>query len=67
MSKKTQKQAITIGSIVTIPAGKRVNRAGTFTIRKAESQVTVRAIEKARDGKLRVYWKSHGVLANALI
>ena len=58
---------VNVGDIVMIPAGKRVNRAGTFTIRKNDTLVTVRATEKARNGKTRVFWKSNGILANALI
>ena len=68
MSTKTQAaKAITVGSVVTIPAGKRVNRAGTASTRQVAIQVTVRGVESARNGKTRVFWKSHGVTANALI
>ena len=68
MSTKTQTtQTIAVGSVVTIPAGKRVNRAGTVSTRRTARQVTVRRVEAARNGKTRVYWKSAGVIANALI
>lgn len=56
-----------IGKTITIKAGTFVNRAGVRTKRAADSIVTVRNQEIARNGKMRVFWKSHGVMASALI
>ena len=64
---KNENQSIEVGSVVTIPAGKRVNRAGIATTRKVATRVTVRDVKPARNGKTRVFWKSNGVIANALI
>lgn len=55
------------GRSVTIPAGTIVKREGITSKRKTASTVTVRKHEPARDGKTRVYWKSNGVIASALI
>lgn len=60
-------QIIYAGRQITIPAGTIVKREGTASKRKTSSVVTVRKIEPARDGKTRVFWKSHGVLASALV
>lgn len=56
-----------VGKAITIKAGTIVARAGTRSKRTADSIVTVRKAEIARGGKTRVYWKSHGVIASALI
>lgn len=50
-----------------IPAGTFVRRAGTLTKRTEGTVVTARRVEPARNGKTRVYWKSNGVIASALI
>lgn len=60
-------QTIQVGSVITIPAGKRVNRAGVTVTRQVSTQVTVRNVVPDRRGKVRVFWKSNGVMANALI
>lgn len=64
MATKTTKIA---GKSITIKAGTIVTRAGFRTKRTADSTVTVRRAETARNGKTRVYWKSHGIIASALI
>lgn len=64
MSKTT---AITTGKTITIKAGTIVTRDGIRTKRAADSTVTIRKIESARNGKTRVYWKSNGILASALV
>ena len=56
-----------IGKQLTIPAGARVRVLGETKIRKTESVVTVRDQEPARNGKVRVFWKSHGYRASALV
>ena len=60
-------QVIYTGRQITIPAGTLVKREGTATKRKAASIVTVRKHEPARDGKTRVFWKSHGIIVSALV
>lgn len=55
------------GKPITIKAGTIVIRAGQRAKRTTNSTVTVRRSEAARNGKTRVYWKSHGVIASALI
>jgi hypothetical protein len=56
-----------IGKQITIPAGARVRVLGQTKIRKTESIVTIRDQEVARNGKIRVFWKSHGYKASTLI
>jgi Tfp pilus assembly major pilin PilA len=56
-----------VGKTVTIKAGTRVTVCGIATKRERDSQVTVRAEEAARDGKTRIFWKSCGYTASALI
>lgn len=56
-----------IGKPLTIKAGTIVARAGIRTKRTADSIVTIRAQKPARNGKVRVYWKSNGLIASALI
>jgi len=60
-------QIIYTGRQITIPAGTLVKREGQATKRKTSSVVTVRRHEPARDGKTRVFWKSNGVIASALV
>lgn len=64
---KTTTPSIAIGKTITIKAGTIVTRAGVRAKRDADTTVTVRKIEGARNGKTRVYWKSNGILASALI
>lgn len=56
-----------IGKPITIKAGTIVTRLGQRSKRAIDSQVTVRNQEAARNGKTRVFWKSHGYIASALI
>lgn len=63
----TKSSASYIGQKVTIKAGSTVTRAGTRTRRQADTTVTVRDQKPARNGKTRVFWKSNGYSANALI
>lgn len=62
MAKKIQ-----VGRQVTIPAGTRVTRAGQTSSRSTESTVTVRAVEYTRSGNPKVYWKSNGLRASAVL
>lgn len=55
------------GQKVTIKAGSYVNVNGKSTRRSTPSVVTVRAAKPARNGKTRVFWKSNGYIANAVI
>lgn len=56
-----------VGKNLKIKAGTKVSRAGTTSKRSVDTIVTVRAQEAARNGKTRVYWKSHGLKASTLI
>lgn len=62
MAKKIQ-----VGRQVTIPAGTRVTRDGQTSSRLSESTVTVRAVEYTRSGNPKVYWKSNGLRASAVL
>lgn len=59
--------SVSIGNQVFIRPGQVVTRAGVQTRRESGTYVTVRRTEKARGGKTRVFWKSNGVLASALV
>lgn len=50
-----------------IPAGTLVRRAGTLSKRAEGTVVTAKRVEPARNGKTRVFWKSNGVIASALV
>lgn len=66
MSKKNAKQ-IKVGQVVGILPGQVVQRFdGRYTQQRATA-VTVRRLEAARDGKTRIFWKSGGYEASALI
>lgn len=56
-----------VGKTLTVKAGARVRRDGALRVRKTPAIVTVRSQEPARDGKVRVSWKSHGLIATTLI
>lgn len=56
-----------VGKTLTVKAGARVRRAGALRVRKTPAVVTIRSQEPARDGKVRVFWKSNGRLANTLL
>ncbi len=56
-----------VGRQVTIPAGTRVTRAGETSKRRASSTVTVRAVEQTRNGNTKIYWKSNGLRASAVL
>lgn len=58
---------IYVGHQVFIPAGNYVQRAGKRTKRKNASLVTVTKALPARDGRLRVFWKSNGYTASTLV
>lgn len=58
---------ITVGSQIAIPAGTRVTRLGVTSKRAVDTTVTVREVAVTRTGKTRVFWKSHGYLASAVI
>jgi hypothetical protein len=55
------------GQLVAIPAGKQIVRNGTPTRQSRDTIVTVRATAPARNGKTRVFWKSNGYKASALV
>lgn len=56
-----------IGKPITIKAGTIVTRLGQRQKRTTDSTVTIRNQEAARNGRTRVFWKSHGYIASALI
>jgi|GEM_PF-2416730 len=58
---------VTTGSKVTIPAGTRVSRRGQTVRRDLTTRVTVRKVEKTRAGRTKVYWKSNGYRASAVL
>lgn len=58
---------VSTGDIITIPAGKRIIRAGAPAKQARTSTVTVRKTQEDRRGKTRVYWKSMGYLNSALV
>mgnify|MGYP000101825397 FL=1 len=58
---------VTIGSRVYIPVGKQVMRNGAKARQQRPGFITVCATEPARDGKTRVFWKSRGYQASALV
>jgi len=62
---KTSK--IAVGRQVTIPAGTRVTRDGYTSSRTSPSTVTVRAVEFTRAGNPKIYWKSNGLRASAVL
>lgn len=55
------------GKSIYIEAGTFVRREGKLTKRTQPTIVTVTRAEPARNGKTRVFWKSHGVAASALV
>lgn len=55
------------GKTIRLKAGTFVNRAGQLSKRQADSYITVRRAEPARNGKTRVYWKSMGYTVSALV
>lgn len=52
---------------VTIKAGTRVTVRGVTTKRTSDTTVTVRRTEKTRAGNTKVYWKSMGYIASAVL
>lgn len=56
-----------IGKTLKIKAGTKVARAGRTTTRSVDTTIRVRDQEVTRGGKVRVYWKSNGLKASALI
>lgn len=58
---------ISTGKTIKVRAGTFVKREGKVTKRQRDAFVTVQRTEPARGGKTRIYWKSHGVAASALI
>lgn len=71
MTTKTKTTTITpaavIGKSITLKAGTFVTRFGQRQRRSTDSIITVRRAEPARNGKTRIFWKSHGYIASALI
>jgi hypothetical protein len=55
------------GQALFIPAGKRIIRNGVPSRQSRSTVVTVRSTKAARDGKTRVFWKSNGYPASALV
>lgn len=55
------------GKSIKLKAGTFVKRDGKLTKRINDTIVTVSRTEQARNGKTRIYWKSNGRLASALI
>ena len=58
---------IRVGTTVTIPAGTRVTSQGVTNKRSVDTQVTVRSVEYTRAGNPKVYWKSNGYSASAVL
>ena len=61
------KTEIAVGRQVTIPAGTRVTIRGERATRTTDSTVTIRDIETTRAGNTKVYWKSNGYRASAVL
>lgn len=59
--------SIQIGRQVTIPRGTRVTRQGVISKRSSSSVITVRRIAVTRAGNPKVYWKSNGYTASAVL
>jgi hypothetical protein len=55
------------GQVVQIPAGKQVIRNGVRARQTRDTTVTVRNTAPARNGKTRIFWKSNGYVASALV
>ena len=62
-----KKTSTLIGKQVTIPAGTKVTRLGTTSKRSVQTTITVRAQEITRTGKTKVFWKSNGYMACAVL
>lgn len=60
-------QFVYVGQFLTIPAGKRIIRNGIPTTQSRTTTVTVRKTAADRRGKTRVFWKSNGYQASALV
>lgn len=58
---------IRTGRKVTVPAGTRVTRQGETSKRSTDRLVTVRAVEQTKSGKTKIFWKSMGYLASAIL
>lgn len=56
-----------IGQVLFVPVGKQVNRNGTVVRQKRGTTITVTDVKPDRRGKTRVFWKSGGYPASALI
>jgi hypothetical protein len=56
-----------VGKRITIKAGTKVRTQGTTLTRTRDTEVTVRATEDARNNKIRIFWKSNGYEASALV
>ena len=65
MTKSSTK--IAIGNQVSIPVGTRVRQFGRILTRKTSNVVTIRAIEPARNGKTRIFWKSMGYRTSTVL
>lgn len=58
---------VTQGQTLRIQAGKRVIRNGAPARQARDTIVTIRNTAPARRGKTRVFWKSMGYVASALV
>lgn len=67
MEKTMSSTYIVPGQTVQIRAGKQIIRDGVPTRQLRDSVVTVRNTAPARGGKTRVFWKSNGYTASALV
>lgn len=56
-----------VGKTITIPAGTRVSRLGETNKRSAPSTVTVKRVATTKGGNTKVFWKSHGYAASAVL
>lgn len=56
-----------VGQTIAISKGKQVNRNGVATRQKRDTVVTVTRTQADRRGKTRVFWKSGGYEASALV
>ena len=58
---------VAIGTKVVIPAGTKVMVDGITMKRNRDTQVTARNVEYTKGGNPKVYWKSNGKQASAIL
>lgn len=56
-----------IGIYFDVPAGATVYRHGQQTTQSRNTTICVRRQDKTAQGATRIYWKSHGYIANTEI